>query len=126
MCLRGASGAGAALLRAIPDQRLRAYYAWVPMLPPDSRDAAGAAGRGLAEPRARHYWDGGLHLSRHVGQALGVDPAWDLYLAYAPGNPDLAAPDLWMHQLPIDQGTRLDVGVWKQKIQLLLDNAGRS
>src|SRR5438093_11883732 len=126
MCLRGASGAGAALLGAVSDERLRAYYVWVPMLPGDTAEAAAAAERRLIEPRAVHYWDGGLHISRHVGQALGVDPAWDLYLAYGRDDTVLDRPRFWMHQLPIDQGTRLDVGVWKQKIQLLLDNAGRS
>ena len=50
MCLAGASGAGAELLEAVTHPDLRAYYVWVPMLPPDDEAAAAAAER-FAEPR---------------------------------------------------------------------------
>jgi|SRR5438132_8070975 len=120
MCLEGASRAGAALLQTIADERLRAYYVWLPMLPPDDVRAAEQAAARFAEPRARHYWDAGRQLSERLGAALGVDPAWDLYLTYAPGRADIASPRFWMHQLPIEQGTRLDGDLWRRRIGELL------
>src|SRR3989304_5565386 len=49
MCLAGASGAGAELLAAGTHPDLRAYYVWVPMLPPD--DEAAAPARRPQRPR---------------------------------------------------------------------------
>src|SRR2546422_4737181 len=121
MCLEGASRAGAALLQTIADERLRAYYVWLPMLPPDDVRAAEQAAARFAEPRARHYWDGEKRLARRLGQALGVDPAWDIYLAHASGDVDVLAPRFWMHQLPIEHGTRLDADIWRQQLQQLLE-----
>src|SRR3989442_1428194 len=108
MCLAGASRAGAEQLQAIADDRLRAYYVWLPMLPTDDVPAAEQAAAHFVERRARHYWDGEKHLARRLGSALGVDPAWDLYLAHASGDVDVVAPRFWMHQLPIEHGTRLN------------------
>ncbi len=50
MCLSGASGVGAELLKALPHPDLRVRYVWVPVLPPDDRSAAEAAVERFAEP----------------------------------------------------------------------------
>jgi hypothetical protein len=138
MCLAGASGAGAELLRAIPDTSLRAYCVWVPMLPSDNKAAARAAAERFAEPRAVHYWDGDRHLSRQLAVALGIetrrsaaagdDPAfaWDVYLAYRRGNRDLWAPDSWMHQLAVEHAPTLDVDVFRERVNALLESDQRS
>src|SRR5688500_7652816 len=107
MCLEGASRAGAELLAAIPNDRLCAYYVWVPMLPRANEAAARAAQR-FAEPDATHYWDGDRRLSRRLAKALGIEArrsaaagdepafAWDIYLAYRRAKADITAPDFWM------------------------------
>src|SRR3990172_8923899 len=120
MCLAGASGAGAELLAAVPAQDLRAYYVWVPMLPPDDEAAADAVAAHFAEPRASHYWDGERALAREMGQALRISArdsigagdgpgfAWDVYMAYPRGAVDLTRPAFWMHQLGVPHAPRLD------------------
>jgi hypothetical protein len=132
MCLAGASGAGADLLAALPDAPLHTYYVWVPMLHSDNETAARAASALFAEPRAKHYWDGERHLSRHLATALAIntrrsaapgdDPpfAWDVYLAYERGNAEIDAPDFWMHQLAIDHAPRFDPGEWRRLIGEML------
>ena len=132
MCLAGASGAGAELLAAVPAQDLRAYYVWVPMLPPDSVEAAAAASARLAEPRALHYWDGERRLARELGAALRISSrdsigagsgpgfAWDVYLAYPRGTAALEAPAFWMHQLGVTHAPRLDAAAFRQRVEELL------
>ncbi len=121
--MAGASGAGAELLRALPDAELRAYFVWVPMLPGDSVAAAAAAAEQRAERRGRHYWDGERGLSRRLAEelAMGVRFAWDVYLAYGRGEAAVGQPAFWMHQLPgVTLAPRLDVGVWREGVEGLL------
>jgi len=132
MCLAGASGAGAELLAALPHSNLRAYYVWVPMLPPDGEAAAADAAAHFAEPRARHYWDGERRLARELGEALHISArdsigagdgpgfAWDVYLAYGRGVAALAAPTFWMHQLAATHAPRLDAEAFRQRVGELL------
>ena len=136
MCLGGAVGAAADLLAALPDADVLAFYVWVPMLPSDDAKAAGDVSRRLAEPRARHYWDGDRLLSRRMAQALTIDTrrsagagdeppfAWDIYLAYQRGNANIMAPDFWMHQLAVDHAPRFDATEWRLRITEML-NDGR-
>jgi hypothetical protein len=136
MCLEGASGAGAELLAAMPDSDVRAYYVWVPMLPSDNATAAGRVSRRLAEPRAKHYWDGDRLLSRRIAVELGIDSrrsagggdeppfAWDVYLAYRRGNRDNARPDFWMHQLAVDHAPHFNAAEWRRRITEMF-NDGR-
>ena len=133
MCLAGASGAGAELLAAVPAQDLRAYYVWVPMLPPDDEGAAARAAELLAEPRALHYWDGERRLARLLGEALAIPAgrslgveggfglAWDVYLAYPRDAAALEAPAFWMHQLGVTHAPRLDAAEWHRRVQRLLN-----
>jgi hypothetical protein len=132
MCLAGASGAGAELLVALPHPDLRVHDVWVPMLPPDDEAAAARAAELLAEPRARHYWDGERRLPRELGEALRISArdsigagegpgfAWDVYLAYPRGALDLARPDFWMHQLAATHAPRLNAEAFRQRVSALL------
>ncbi len=126
MCLAGASGAGAELLKAVPQAELRAYFVWVPMLPGDSAEGAAGAAARCAEGRARHYWDGERALSRRLAERarMGVEQAWDVYLAYGRGQADLAQPAFWMHQLPgVTAAARLHVAEWRRRVEELLRRA---
>jgi hypothetical protein len=132
MCLAGASRAGAELLAAVTHPDLRAYYVWVPMLPPDDEAAAAAVAAHFAEPRALHYWDGQRRLARELGEALlisardsigaGSGPgfAWDVYLAYPRGAVDLTRPAFWMHHLAVTHAPRLDAEAFRSGVERLL------
>lgn len=90
------------------------------MLPADDLAAAESAAGQTADPAAQHYWDAGLHLSRHLGGALGIGHsraptgeeayglAWDVYLLYGKGLQELEQPAFWMHQLGLDFAPALD------------------
>ena len=131
MCLAGASDAGAELLAAVTHPDLRAYYVWVPMLPPDAAAAAAAAER-FAEPRASHYWDGERTLARMLGEALRISArdsigagdgpgfAWDVYMVYPRGAVDLTRPAFWMHQLAVTHAPRLDPAAFNRSVSALL------
>ena len=126
MCLAGASGAGAELLRALLDAELRAYFVWVPMLPGDGAEGAAAAAERFAEGRARHYWDSERVLSRRLAEELGMGVrfAWDMYMAYPRGAAAIGEPVFWMHQLPgVTAAPRLDVGAWRGMVEGLLARA---
>jgi len=90
------------------------------MLPADNPQGAEQAAARFADPRARHYWDGERQFSRRLGAGLGVNPAWDIYLAYAPGDAELLSPRFWMHQLPIEHGQRLDSEAWRSAVKQML------
>ncbi len=140
MCLAGASGAGAELLKAEPHPDLRVRYVWVPVLPPDDMAAATAAVERLEDPRpdgrpsgrATHYWDSERRLAQHRGKALRISAkesigaeggsglAWDVYLAYERGAADLFSPKFWMHQLGVTHAPRLDAAAFRAQVQGLL------
>ena len=135
MCLEGASRAGADLLAGIESTHVRAYYAWVPMLPGDDRQAAEATAERFADPRASHFWDDSHHLARYMAKALGIDSrteaavgdvkeyAWDVYLAYGPGAMEIERPDFWMHQLAVEHAPRLDAAEWLRRVRRLAGEA---
>ncbi len=132
MCLAGASGAGAELLKAEPHPDLRVRYVWVPVLPPDDIAAATAAVERLAEPRAVHYWDGERQLAQQLGKTLGISAAesvpveggsglaWDVYLAYERGTRQIFSPQFWMHQLGVTHAPRLDAAAFRERVKGLL------
>lgn len=132
MCLQGASRAGAGLLDGIAAPDLHAFFAWVPMVPSDTRERAVSAAERFAEPRAAHYWDGGRLLAARMARALaigaresiGVDGeqgfAWDVYLAYGRGAADLEHPNFWMHQLQVSHAPRLDAADFHRRVADLL------
>lgn len=116
----------------MPHTNLRAHFAWVPVLPPDSLAEAEAVAAKIADPRASHYWDGERELARRLAESLGISAkeslgieggpglAWDVYAAYRRGNADLARPDFWMHQLAVKHAPRLDAGEFRQRVERLL------
>ncbi len=129
MCLQGASRVAAALA-GLPSDALRTFIAWVPMLPPDTPEAAAATAR--AFPHTEHYWDRERRLAATMGRALaitakesiGVDGgtglAWDVYLAYGPGDEDLYRPRFWMHQLAAAHAPRLDTDEFRRRVGRLM------
>ena len=129
MCLQGAASVAAALQDFRPDV-LGTFIAWVPMLPPDSAEAAEAAARNF--PDAAHFWDADRTLSIEMGRTLGITSAesigapgghgfaWDVYLAYGNGRAWGDPPDFWMHQLAVTHAARLDPDGPRRRIERLL------
>jgi hypothetical protein len=111
------------VLATIDDRSLRAYVAWVPVLPGDAEERARESRALVTDPRAPHFWDVERALPRVFARLLGLPqdwPAWDVYLAYAPGvrwNDAPPAPAFWHHQLgdgieaPVLDGATFAAGV---------------
>ncbi len=90
----------------IPDQCLRIYAVWQPVLASDSLDKLPEATALLGQdPRAVQYWDPRGEIGRRFAKALDLPlttPAWDVYLLYPPQTrwrPGVPLPTFWMHQL---------------------------
>jgi hypothetical protein len=71
----------------------------------------------VADPRARHYWDGDGQLIKGYREVLGLnEPAWDIYLLYAPAaqwdGDRPPRPQYWMHQLGSKRRPRASAPFW--------------
>jgi len=92
------------VLAKIDDPSLRAYAAWVPVLPDDGRPGEGNLAL-VPDRRATHFWDRHGSLPPLFRAILGLPsdwPAWDVYLAYPSGakwDRGPPAPAFWHHQL---------------------------
>jgi len=93
------------VFEGIDTQTLRAYAVWEPILRTDDARGARKATTILPDPRVRHYWTPGQEVGEMFQAPLRLkgEPAWDVYLVYAPGvewkgtNPP--KPATFMHQL---------------------------
>ena len=105
MCRQGASAIQTSVLDKIDDSSLRAYVAWLPILPDDNEPAARGSCGLVTDARAAHFWDEQRVLPERFASVLGLPegwPAWDVYLAYPPGDTwdkTPPAPAFWHHQL---------------------------
>jgi hypothetical protein len=111
------------------DPRLKGFVVWLPMLPADSEQAAGAQAGSFVDARVAQQWDGERASGALLAKTLGLkSSAWDVYLLYGPGvrwtgeNPP--APTFWMHQLRAetgaDQRVCLNPAVFVSKVATLL------
>jgi hypothetical protein len=94
------------VLDVIADSSLAVYAVWEPILMTDSETSARRAVSLLPDPRVRHYWTDAPSLGLLYQEPIGLraEPAWDVYLVYAPGatweeGALPPAPDWFMHQL---------------------------
>ena len=127
MCRQGASAIQATVLDAIDDPSLRAYIAWVPILPDDNEAAARESCELVTDARAAHFWDGQRALPDTFACVLGLPegwPAWDVYLAYPPDvlwDETPPAPAFWHHQLgDLDLAPKLDAPEFEHQIGNLM------
>ena len=113
MCRQGASVIQSSVLEQIDDPSLRAYVAWVPILPDDCEAAALQSRALVPDARATHFWDARKALPPLFAELLDLPegwPAWDVYLAYRAGPAWVDAPpppSFWHHQLG-----ELDIAPW--------------
>lgn len=119
-----------AVLDTISDPSLRAYVAWVPILPDDKGAAARESRTLVPNARAAHFWDAGRALPPLFAAVLGLPegwPAWDVYLLYDRGatwEQEPPAPSYWEHQLG-DQpaAPKLDGMRFAAKVRAILESA---
>ncbi len=115
MCRQGASVIQSAVLDTIPEPSIRAYVAWVPILPDDNESAVLESCARITDGRAAHFWDEKRALPELFNPVLRLPegwPAWDVYMAYPPGvrwEQEPPAPAYWHHQLgDLPNAPRLD------------------
>jgi hypothetical protein len=101
------------VMKEIPDGRLRLFVVWEPILPKDSVEALDDSSEMVKDEwRALQFWDSGAESGKRIKQLFGlkiVNPAWDVYLLYAPGvkwerEGPPPTPAYWMHQLTFMPG----------------------
>lgn len=121
------------VLKNVPDDRLRAYIVWLPMLPGDSRGWAKTRSDEFSDKRLSYYWDSDKLTGQQWQKVLGTPrEAWDVYLLYGAQtqwDKEPAAPDFWMHQLRSSSLTKtaplLDAATFETKVKELLGQVKR-
>lgn len=111
------------------DTRLRGFVVWLPMLPSDSKETAGAQAASFVDQRLIQRWDGDRSSGNLLAKTLALrGAAWDVYLLYAPGvkwtGDQPPVPTFWMHQLRAEDGADqracLNPAVFTSKVAALL------
>jgi hypothetical protein len=101
-----------------------AFVIWVPQLGGTLADAIQSS-RLIDDPRSVHYWDQSDVSGIAFAQVLHIgEPAWDVYLAYAPGirweGTLPPRPSYWMQQLGLQSAPRLDGSLLADHVRALL------
>ena len=112
------------MLSRIASKNLTAFVVWVPQLN-GTHARAIEASRLIDDPRTRQYWDQTDVTGIQFGRVLETPgPAWDVYLAYAPGirwdNALPPQPTYWMQQLGMSNVPRLDASTLAEHVRALL------
>jgi hypothetical protein len=112
-------------LKDVPDDRIRAYIIWLPQYGGDIIGEADKLSRSFPDKRVSYFLDMGDLTGRLWEGVLKLDNvAWDVYLLYggpARWEPDLEAPDFWMHQLgEATKAPRFDQPEFESKLKEML------
>ncbi len=126
MCRQGASVIQAQVLDQVADASLRAYIAWVPILPDDGDAGARESSNLVTDERSSQFWDADKALPTLFAPVLGLPedwPAWDVYLAYPAGptwETEPPKPAFWHHQLgELDLAPKLDGDTFARQLREL-------
>jgi hypothetical protein len=121
------------VLSKIPDQNLRAYVVWLPVLRSGGwESAARDQGERVPDSRARRYYDSDASVGKLYGPLLRLPrglPAWDVYMVFggdARWEAQPPAPVYWMHQLGLaaPSDLRLDGDRLASVVRSLLSSTG--
>ena len=111
MCQHGAREVQQKVFEKIGNENLKMYVVWTPVVGGDSRKVAGQTVSLIADPRARHFWDGTGELGRAYGKAVSLPGkktfAWDIYFVFDASvrwGQGVPTPASWMHQLGRGEG----------------------
>ena len=113
----------------IGDDGLAVYAVWEPILRTDDEPSSRKAATIFPDSHVRNYWVEARDLGVLFQEPLGLttEPAWDVYLVYAPGvewtDPVPPPPTFFMHQLGgrLPDGQQLDGAVLRETVQDMLD-----
>lgn len=99
------------LFEAYPEEQLRGFIVWVPMLEADSAESATAEQANIHDSRIDHWFDANKSAARAWSAIMGLHgPAWDVYAVHGRDDQwteDAApSPRIWMHQLDFDPGVK--------------------
>jgi len=115
------------ILKAISDERLRAYVIWDPIFGGNFDRESRNLARSFPDKRVSYFKDPGSlagNLWERVLQT-GREITWDVYLLYgadAQWNEAPPPPDFWMHQLTgVTIGPRLDDETFTAELRRMLD-----
>ncbi len=120
-------------LEQIDDTTLSVYAVWEPILKTDDERSSRKATILFPDERVSNYWVD----TRSVGELfqpsidLKTEPAWDVYLVYAPGvtwdDAGPPRPNYFMHQLSgrLPAENRLDATELAKQIRTHLDEETR-
>jgi hypothetical protein len=114
------------VLDTIPDDRLRVYLVWGPMLGEEKESDVKPATSHLPDPRVTHFWTPAHTLAEAMAGPLGLKDsrAWDTFQVYAADarwGETPPAPAYFMHvgkSLPPER--RLNGETLAQKVRELL------
>lgn len=117
------------ILKNIPDDRLKAYVIWLPVLPTDNRNWAIKRMKELSDQRVRYFWDGDQLMGKIWLLVLGLEGplSWDTYFLYdhkVHWADKPTVPSFWMHQLSYEKSSRelfLNVPTFERKARELLE-----
>jgi hypothetical protein len=113
------------VLEKIPNQDLKVYSVWVPILWSDGKASIPQATKRLPDARVTHYWDSKGDLVKEYSRVLQVDgPAWDIYLVFARNaewKEQSPTPIYWMDQLGLEKGTPFEGNKLRERIKQLID-----
>ena len=73
------------MLEKQPDQRIRVFVVWEPVLLTDWAAPSTAGLARVPDSRVQQYWDKGRLLSKAMGEKDSSSIVWDSVAVYAPG-----------------------------------------
>ena len=101
------------MFERIPDERMRAYLIWQPILNSDNRISAERRANEFPHEKFTHYWDSNSATGNLWKDVLHLrETAWDVYILYggnAEWTTDPPDPDLWFPQLQHATRARFEV-----------------
>jgi len=117
------------VLKNIPEERLRAYIIWLPVLPTDNRNWAVKRTNEFSDNRVRYFWDGDQLTGQIWLRVLGLEGplSWDTYFLYddkVRWVDQPTVPNFWMHQLSYEKNRQellLDTPTFERKTRELID-----
>lgn len=118
------------ILDEVPDERLKMYVVWEPMLSGDSKELAARMSRKARDPRMVYQaWDNERVTGKTWQASMELQGiAWDVYFLYRPetewSEDGPSQPDYWQHQGAGGRENWLDYDTLKAKVEEMLAQAG--
>ena len=126
MCRWGFSNTVKAL-KSVTDDRVRAYFVWLPIFGGDFKGEARKLSNSFRDKRVSYFLDPKSETGKQWERVLKTERfiAWDVYLLYGAGanwQEDPPPPYFWMHQLGgVTKAPRFDEATFTARLKGMLD-----